>query len=36
MMKECPPGSLLVKAKYASVCGSDMPYFKAQVKKALK
>lgn len=25
---ECPPGSILVRAKYASVCGSDMPYFK--------
>lgn len=29
-LAECPPGSLLVQAKYASVCGSDMPYFKAK------
>lgn len=28
-LDECPAGSLLVDAKYASVCGSDMPYFKA-------
>lgn len=27
-LEECPEGSLLVQAKFASVCGSDMPYFK--------
>eukprot|EP00927_Polykrikos_kofoidii_P046848 TRINITY_DN40978_c0_g1_i1.p1 TRINITY_DN40978_c0_g1~~TRINITY_DN40978_c0_g1_i1.p1 ORF type:complete len:640 (-),score=107.11 TRINITY_DN40978_c0_g1_i1:38-1957(-) len=31
-LAECPRGSLLVKAKYASICGSDLPYFKATRK----
>ena len=30
LIEQCPPGSVLVRAKYASVCGSDMPYFKAK------
>ena len=30
LIEQCPAGSVLVKAKYASVCGSDMPYFKAK------
>lgn len=30
LIEQCPLGSVLVKAKYASVCGSDMPYFKAK------
>eukprot|EP00039_Didymoeca_costata_P029607 m.25500 g.25500 ORF g.25500 m.25500 type:complete len:631 (+) comp7709_c0_seq1:150-2042(+) len=28
LLSKCPKGAVLVKAKYASVCGSDMPYFK--------
>ena len=31
---QCPSGAVLVRAKYASVCGSDMPYFKAASFKA--
>ena len=31
---ECPPGSVLVRAKFSSVCGSDMPYFKSKAFKA--
>jgi threonine dehydrogenase-like Zn-dependent dehydrogenase len=34
MLEECPPGSLVVKARFASVCGSDMPYFQASTMKA--
>eukprot|EP00929_Paragymnodinium_shiwhaense_P079621 TRINITY_DN41509_c0_g1_i1.p1 TRINITY_DN41509_c0_g1~~TRINITY_DN41509_c0_g1_i1.p1 ORF type:complete len:658 (+),score=88.83 TRINITY_DN41509_c0_g1_i1:57-2030(+) len=29
-LDECPPGSLLIKGKYTSLCGSDLPYFKAK------
>eukprot|EP00435_Cladocopium_sp_Y103_P067313 s104_g29.t2 len=27
-LEECPPGSLLIRAKYASLCGSDFPFFR--------
>mmetsp|Transcript_50848 Transcript_50848/g.107947 ORF Transcript_50848/g.107947 Transcript_50848/m.107947 type:complete len:665 (+) Transcript_50848:204-2198(+) len=27
-LAQCPPGSLLVQTKYASLCGSDLPYFR--------
>lgn len=33
-LDECPPGSLLVQAKYASLCGSDLPYFRNSEGKA--
>lgn len=33
-LTECPDGAVLVRAKYASVCGSDMPYFKASEFKS--
>jgi len=33
-LDDCPAGSILVQAKYVSVCGSDMPYFKADEFKA--
>ena len=29
-LAQCPPGSVIVRARYASVCGSDMPYFKSK------
>ena len=31
-LEGCPKGSLLVKARYASLCGSDFPYFRAAAK----
>ena len=31
-LERCPSGSLLVKSKYASLCGSDFPYFRASEK----
>jgi len=33
-LNECPPGSLLVRTKFASICGSDIPFFKAREMKA--
>jgi len=33
-LDECPPGSLVVKARYASLCGSDIPYFRDITSKA--
>lgn len=33
-LAECPQGSILVQAKYASLCGSDLPYFREATKKA--
>lgn len=33
-LAECPPGSLLVRAKFASLCGSDLPYFRDSESKA--
>ena len=29
-LNECPPGSLLGRTKFASICGSDIPFFKAR------
>jgi len=34
LLEECPPGSLVVRAKYSSVCGSDIPYFRNMTSKA--
>ncbi|CAJ1340195.1 unnamed protein product [Effrenium voratum] len=33
-LDECPPGSLLIRAKYASLCGSDFPYFRYMASRA--
>ncbi|CAJ1406290.1 unnamed protein product [Effrenium voratum] len=33
-LDECPPGSLLIRAKYASLCGSDFPYFRDMASRA--
>ena len=29
LLQMCPPGSVLVQARYASICGSDLPYFRS-------
>lgn len=29
LLEKCPPGSVLVRARFASICGSDLPYFRA-------
>jgi hypothetical protein len=29
LLEMCPPGSVLIRARYASICGSDLPYFRA-------
>eukprot|EP00933_Yihiella_yeosuensis_P040023 TRINITY_DN34246_c0_g1_i1.p1 TRINITY_DN34246_c0_g1~~TRINITY_DN34246_c0_g1_i1.p1 ORF type:complete len:646 (-),score=114.32 TRINITY_DN34246_c0_g1_i1:155-2092(-) len=31
---ECPSGSILVRARYASLCGSDLPYFRDSESKS--
>ena len=28
VLENCPPGSILVRARYASICGSDLPSFR--------
>lgn len=33
-LAECPAGALLVRARYASLCGSDLPYFRDSESKA--
>jgi len=33
-LDECPPGSLLIRARYASLCGSDIPYFRDMTSRA--
>ncbi|CAE7604784.1 ydjJ [Symbiodinium natans] len=34
LLDECPPGSLLIRARYASLCGSDIPYFRDMTSRA--
>ncbi|CAE7181604.1 tdh [Symbiodinium pilosum] len=34
LLEECPPGSLLIRAKFASLCGSDIPYFRDMASRA--
>ena len=31
LLEECPPGSVLVRARFASICGSDLEYFNSRV-----
>ncbi|CAK9093944.1 Uncharacterized zinc-type alcohol dehydrogenase-like protein YdjJ [Durusdinium trenchii] len=35
LLDDCPPGSLLIRVKYASLCGSDFPFFRRRPSSSL-